>query len=94
MWRRAGRNIRRIGLLSDNMNTVSIFRSLRASPIYNPILISAIDILIANGVEHRIDHIPGEDNSVADALSRGQLDLARAHARKHSLTPSELLEFA
>ena len=76
-WRSAGRHIKRIAILSDSSNAVNIFRSLRAKPIYNPILMSAIDVLIANGTEHRVDHVPGECNVVADALSRNKLDLAR-----------------
>ncbi|PIL35153.1 hypothetical protein GSI_02942 [Ganoderma sinense ZZ0214-1] len=78
IWHRAGRIIRRIGILSNNTNAVSIFQSLRAEPLYNPILISAIDVLLTHGVEHRVDHVPGEYNVVADALSRGNLDVARA----------------
>ncbi len=77
VWRQAGRHIKRIAILSDNTNAVSIFQSLRADPLYNPILMSAIDVLIGNETEHRVDYIPGPFNVVADALSRGKLDLAR-----------------
>ena len=76
-WRSAGRHIKRIAVLSDSSNAVGIFRTLRAAPVYNPILMSAVDVLIANETEHRVDHVPGECNVVADALLRGRLDLAR-----------------
>ncbi|PIL32090.1 hypothetical protein GSI_06795 [Ganoderma sinense ZZ0214-1] len=78
-WRSVGRHIRRIAILSDNTNAVSIFQSLRAEPAYNPILMSAVNVLIANETEHRVHHILGEFNVTADALSHGRFDLARLH---------------
>ncbi|KAH9911021.1 uncharacterized protein BXZ73DRAFT_57398 [Epithele typhae] len=77
-WRAAGRSIRRLAILTDSANSVSMFTTLSASPDMNPILTSAVDILLACKCSYRIDHIPGEHNPVADALSRGQL--ARAYA--------------
>ncbi|PIL27246.1 hypothetical protein GSI_10390 [Ganoderma sinense ZZ0214-1] len=58
-WRSVGRHIKRIMILSDNTNTVSIFQSLCAEPTYNSILMSAVDVLLANKTEHRVHHIPG-----------------------------------
>ncbi|RDX43240.1 hypothetical protein OH76DRAFT_1361410 [Lentinus brumalis] len=77
-WQRADRHVARFAVLSDNTNTVAIFNSLRALPVYNPILISTVSILLESGMQLRVDHIPGKLNVVADALSRGQLDVARA----------------
>nr|GAT47557.1 predicted protein [Mycena chlorophos] len=67
----------RLTIFTDNQNTVNIFSSLRASPAYNKILRSAVDDLIAFNVDLRVLHVKGELNSVADALSRNKLDVAR-----------------
>jgi hypothetical protein len=67
---------RRILCHTDNTNTFDIFHSLRAKPSHNTILISAVDALIADGVDLRVTWIPTEDNMVADALSRLRNDLA------------------
>ncbi|KAI0827379.1 hypothetical protein BC628DRAFT_1318374 [Trametes gibbosa] len=76
-WRKAGRFVRRLAILSDNSNSVAIFNSLRASPIYNPILTSAVDVMMEFKLDVRVEHIPGDLNTVADALSRGKLQLVR-----------------
>ncbi|KZP19211.1 DNA/RNA polymerase [Athelia psychrophila] len=61
---------KRIVIYTDNTNTVDMFNSLRADPNHNPLLLTAIDLLISHGVELRVMHVPGEANAVADALSR------------------------
>ncbi|PIL36254.1 hypothetical protein GSI_01916 [Ganoderma sinense ZZ0214-1] len=68
-WRSIGRHIKRIAILSDNTNAVSIFQSLRADPAYNPILMSAVDVLLTNESEHRVDHIPGPGLTYISLLS-------------------------
>ena len=60
------------------MNTVDMFNSMRAEPGYNTILMEAVDTLIDIGVSLRVFHIPGEENSIADALSRSMFDIVRA----------------
>ncbi|KAJ8475333.1 hypothetical protein ONZ51_g6619 [Trametes cubensis] len=77
VWRKAGRTVRRLAVLSDNTNTVAIFNSLRATPPYNPILKSAVNVMIECALDVRVEHIPGVQNVVADALSRGKLQLVR-----------------
>ncbi|RDX39564.1 hypothetical protein OH76DRAFT_1328543, partial [Lentinus brumalis] len=77
-WREAGRSIFRLAVLSDNTNAVSIFNTLKADPAYNPILISSVDVILNTGVDLRVDHVPGEFNVIADAISRRRFDLARA----------------
>ncbi|GAW10444.1 DNA RNA polymerase [Lentinula edodes] len=60
----------RLTVFTDNMNTVHIFDSLKAEPAYNPILRSAVDVLLDYDVDVRVLHVPGEQNTVADAISR------------------------
>jgi hypothetical protein len=53
-----------------------MFNTLSALPSYNGIIKSAVDKLLSdinNPIQLRVIHIPGESNTVADALSRGQL---------------------
>ena len=57
---------------TDNTNTVALFNSLRALPAYNGLLMGAMDVLLRFGVDLRVEHIPGVENVVADALSRYQ----------------------
>ncbi len=65
-----------ITIFTDNTNTVDIFNSLRASPNYNPILKSAVDVMISHSIDLHILHIPGSENDVADALSCSQFSRA------------------
>jgi hypothetical protein len=53
-----------------------MFNSLYALPAYNPILITAVDLMISTGIQLRIFHIPHAENQIADALSH--LDNATA----------------
>ncbi|KAH9848304.1 hypothetical protein C2E23DRAFT_871274 [Lenzites betulinus] len=77
VWRKAGWFIKRLAVLSDNSNTVAVFNSLCASLPYNPILKSAVNIMLAHDIDVRIHHIAGKLNIVAVALSRGKLEFAR-----------------
>ena len=63
-------------IFTDNSNCVDIFRSLRCLPAYNQLLKAACDILIANEFSLRVLYVPGEDNVVADSLSRVQFSVA------------------
>ena len=62
----------KIAVFCDNSVTVAMFNSLRALPEYNCILKAAVDILLRCDFQLRVLHIPGELNSVADALSRAE----------------------
>lgn len=66
----------RLTIFTDNLNTVHIFSSLAAEPAYNVLLKAAVDLLVAHHVDLRVLHIPGEDNKVADAISREKFILA------------------
>ena len=60
----------RIAIYTDNSNTVDIFSSLRCLPAYNPILKAACSLLIATDHQLRVFHVPGDQNEIADAISR------------------------
>ena len=66
----------KILIYTNNANTVDIFQSLRCLPAYNHLIKTAVDILIKNNFSLRVLHVPGEDNVVADALSRVQFSIA------------------
>ncbi len=67
---------KRVTVFTDNTNTVDIFNSLRASPNYNPILKSAVDVMISHSIDLHVLHIPGSENDVVDALSHSQFSRA------------------
>ena len=53
-----------------------MFNTLSALPAYNEILKSAVDYLIMdvnNHIQLCVVHVPGQDNTIADALSHGEL---------------------
>ena len=59
----------RLLIATDNTNTFNIFMSLSAQPVYNPILISAVNVLLCCNVDLRVVYIPGPLNHITDALS-------------------------
>jgi hypothetical protein len=65
----------RLTIFTDNLNTVQIFSSLSAEPAYNVLLKAAVDLLIEHDVDLRVLHIRGDDNTVADAISRSNFSL-------------------
>lgn len=60
----------RLAVFTDNLDTVQMFDSLKASVTYNPILFFSCGTLITHSMDLRVFHIPGDQNTVADALSR------------------------
>lgn len=70
------REPQRIVIYTDNSNSVDIFNTLAASPRLNPILISACDISLASFHDFKVLFIPGYQNTIADALSRFEIDKA------------------
>ncbi|KAJ7073439.1 hypothetical protein B0H15DRAFT_957205 [Mycena belliarum] len=71
--------VRKITIWTDSSNTFDIFNSLRALPLYNEILKSAVDVLLDNSFKLRVLLLPGKTNVVADALSRWRNDIALAN---------------
>ncbi|OSX67213.1 hypothetical protein POSPLADRAFT_1076732, partial [Postia placenta MAD-698-R-SB12] len=69
---------KRVAVFTDNSNTVGIFNSLRATPGYNTLLKSAVDVRLHFDIDVRVHHISGSDNRVADAISRRQFTAALA----------------
>ena len=65
-------------LYTDNSNTVDMFNTLRVTSPYNLILRYSVDLLITHKWDLRVLHIPGDQNVVADALSRNNLALANS----------------
>ena len=66
----------KILIYTDNLNTINMFRFLRCLPPYNRILKRAANILLQHNYSLRVLHVPGEQNTVADALSRVQFSVA------------------
>jgi hypothetical protein len=76
----------RLVIYTDSSNTVDLFNTLHASPGYNPILITAVDLLLSSHISLRVLHIPGHENVVADALVRFQNGRAISAAPTLSIT--------
>jgi hypothetical protein len=73
-----------LAIFTDNSNTVSMFNSLRASELYNSLLLWAVDKLIHSGTDLHVFHVSGQYNIIADALSRQHFNfLFRVHANMH-----------
>ncbi|KAF8805885.1 hypothetical protein BYT27DRAFT_7020609, partial [Phlegmacium glaucopus] len=60
---------KRLAILTDSSNTFDMFNTLHVLPAYNPILITAVDLLIKSNIQLCVFHIPHNNNKVADALS-------------------------
>jgi hypothetical protein len=65
----------RVVIFTDNLDTVQIFDSLRTIAMYNPILRFCCRLLIQSSLSLRVLHVPGEHNTIADALSRSLFDV-------------------
>jgi hypothetical protein len=80
-------NLNTLTIFTDNSNTVDIFNTLSASPPFNPILKSAVDILLAHNIDLWVLHIAGEKNSVADAISHQNFISAKKQIPGLSINP-------
>ncbi|KAJ7116635.1 hypothetical protein C8R44DRAFT_627562 [Mycena epipterygia] len=77
----------RLTIFTDNLNSVQILSSLSAEPAYNVLLKAAVDLLIEHDVDLWVLHIRGEDNTVADAISRSNFSLVHSLVPELGLTP-------
>ena len=64
---------------TNNTNTIDMFNSLCGQPLYNPLLITVVELLLKFDIALCVFHIPGEDNIVANALSHLQYDIVQYH---------------
>jgi len=60
----------------DSLNYIDMFNSLHAQEGYNKILLFTVCILMSSKISLHVFHIPGADNTVADALSHQLLETA------------------
>ncbi|KAI0084583.1 hypothetical protein BDY19DRAFT_868536, partial [Irpex rosettiformis] len=79
----------RVAIFTDNLNTVQMFDSFRSREPYLDILLAACEILITHHVELHVWHIPGERNTIADALSRRLFAVVHQYAPTLSITSFE-----
>lgn len=77
----------RIAIFTDNLNTVQMFDSFRSHEPYTDILLSAVETLVAHNVDLRVWHIPGEQNTIADALSRQLFSVVHQYAPSLRISP-------
>src|SRR5258708_482502 len=66
-----------LAIHTDSSSSFSIFNSLRAASIYNPIIFASVKIHLELKINLHIFFIEGKKNTIADALSRCALPLAR-----------------
>ncbi|KAJ6493725.1 hypothetical protein C8R47DRAFT_1044184 [Mycena vitilis] len=66
----------RLTIYTDSLNSVDVFNSLKALPVYNGILKSTVDVQLRHALDLRVLHVPGTINKVADAISRWNSPLA------------------
>ena len=62
----------KILIYTNNFSTVAMFNSFKSLPEYNCILKAAVNILVSSAFRLRVLHIAGDENDVADALSRSE----------------------
>lgn len=84
----------KIVIYSDNMNTVQIFNSMACTEKFNPLLKHAVDLMIRKNLRVRIFYIPGEENKIADALSRANFVLALKIEPSLTITPFQPPHYA
>ena len=64
-----------------------MFNSLACLPDYNLLLRHSVDIVLAHGIDLHVLYVPGEQNLVADALSRCQFSTALNAVKDLQISP-------
>ncbi|KAJ7148798.1 hypothetical protein C8R43DRAFT_888724 [Mycena crocata] len=87
---------RRLLIWSDSFDSVSVLKSLVAKEsIHNGPLLAIAKILLTSGIDLRVNHIAGKENTRADLLSRFLLDDFHrqfpSHRVRQFAPPRELL---
>ncbi|KIL70715.1 hypothetical protein M378DRAFT_155654 [Amanita muscaria Koide BX008] len=69
-----------IVIFTSTENTVALFNRLYSPiPLYNPILISAVDVLVLRQFRIQVLTVPGDKNIIADAVSRSGFAFVNEH---------------
>lgn len=72
----------RLLIYTDSINTADMFCTMRAQPGYNDLLMAAVETLLDKQISLRVFHIAGEQNIIADALSRSYFNVIQ-HTQPH-----------
>lgn len=72
------RNAKRILIFTDSENVVNLFNSHRAIESVRNMFKTAITTMLESETDVKVKHVPGERNTIADDLSRNNLDLVRS----------------
>ncbi|KAG1767747.1 hypothetical protein EDD22DRAFT_967670 [Suillus occidentalis] len=60
----------RLAVYTDSLNSVYLFNSLSGGAGYNRLLMHTVEVILAFKVDFRVFHVSGDQNVVADHLSR------------------------
>ncbi len=67
----------KLAIFTNNTNTVDIYNSLATLLKYNSILKDSVNLIITHNIDLWVPHIDGVKNSIANALSQHNFDLAK-----------------
>src|SRR5258708_17160871 len=67
---------KRLAIHTDASTSFSIFNSLHAISLYNPIIFSSVKICLHSKIDLHVFYIEGKKNTIADMLSHRTLSLA------------------
>lgn len=76
-----------IVVFTDSENVVNLFSSHRAISTVRLMFMFAIDLMLEYNLDVKVKHIPGEQNVIADCLSRDNLTIAKAKVPALEISP-------